>query len=316
MPTFHGKSEKFKLLGDFFQASLKIHNQLTEEDRINHFHSLMRGDALQTYKNINGPNRENLGEILGVFRRKYVKPQSMATAKHKFQKLVFKPAIHKLVDFLDELQTLAEYALGIAAHAIIEQFIYAKMPPHLKKSIKQAHLEKGTYEQIVTHLERELELNVVEAPDELQINTVSHNTANAKADRPKPTFHHCEKPGHHTNQCRLLKKQLEQTKNNQKNPGNKNSDANTSNPSSNVNNRSNSNNKNSNRAETKPKTVYPPCETCGNTNNSTEKCYYGANAAKRPSPRQRRPERQNQVQERANQKDSKDTTQAAAQKLN
>ena len=156
MPTFDGKTEKFELFEDLFQTSLKIHNQLTEDDRINYFHCLMRGDALQTFKNINGPARENLGEILAVFRRKNVKPQSMATAKHKFQKLVFNPANQKLVDFLDELQKLAKNAFGIAAHAIIEQFINAKMPPHLKKSINQAHLENGTYEQIVTHLEREL----------------------------------------------------------------------------------------------------------------------------------------------------------------
>ena len=84
MPTFDGKSKKFELFEDLFQTSLKIHNQLTEEDKINYFHSLMRGDALQTFKNITSPTRENLGEILTVFRRKYVKPQSMATAKHKF----------------------------------------------------------------------------------------------------------------------------------------------------------------------------------------------------------------------------------------
>ena len=156
MPTFDGKSEKSELFEDLFQTSLRIHNQLTEEDRVNYFHSLMSGDALQTFKNINGPTRENLGEILAVFRRKYVKPQLMATAKHKFQKLVFNPANQKLVDFLDELQKLAKDALGIAAHAIIEQFIYAKMPPHLKKSINQAHLENGTYDESVTHLEREL----------------------------------------------------------------------------------------------------------------------------------------------------------------
>ena len=82
--TFGGKSEKFELFEDLFQTSLKIHNQLTEEDRINYFHCLMRGDALQTFKNINGPTRENLGEILAVFRRNYVKLQSMATAKHNF----------------------------------------------------------------------------------------------------------------------------------------------------------------------------------------------------------------------------------------
>ena len=105
----------------------------------------MREDTLQTFKKINGPTRENLEDILGVFRRKYVKPQSMATAKHKFQKLVFLPANQKLVEFLDELQKLAKDAFGIAAHVIIEQFIYAKLPPHLKKLLSQALLENGTY---------------------------------------------------------------------------------------------------------------------------------------------------------------------------
>ena len=195
MPRSDGKSVKFELFEDLFRTILKIHNQLTEEDRINYFHSLMWGDALQTSKIINGSNRKNLGEILAVFRRKYVKPQSMATAKHKFQKLVFNPANQNLVDVLDELQKLAKDAFGMAVHAIIEQFKYAKMPPQLKKSINQAHLENGTFEQIVTHLEKELELNGLEAPDELQINTVSHNTANTNADRPKPMCHRCKKPG-------------------------------------------------------------------------------------------------------------------------
>ena len=176
MSTFDGKSEKFELFEDLFQTSLKVHNQLREGDKVNYFHYLMRGDALQTFKNISSLNRENLTEILTVFRRKYVKPQSMATAKHKFQRLVFNPANQKLIDFLDELQKLAKDAFGVAAQAIIEQFIYAKMPPHLKKSINQAHLENGTYEQIVTHLERELELNSLEYPDETQMNTDAQTT--------------------------------------------------------------------------------------------------------------------------------------------
>ena len=67
MPTFDGKSEKFELFEDLFPTSLKILNHLTEEDRINYFHSLMRADALQTFKKINGRTRENLGEILAVF---------------------------------------------------------------------------------------------------------------------------------------------------------------------------------------------------------------------------------------------------------
>ena len=246
MPTFDGKSEKFELFEDLFQTSLKIHNQLTEEDKINYFHSLMRGDALQKFKNISSPNRENLTEILTVFRRKYVKPQSMATAKHKFQQLVFNPANQKLIDFLDELQKLAQDAFGVAAQAIIDQFMYAKMPPHLKKSINQAHLENGTYEQIVTHLERELELNSLEYPDETQMNTVMH------------------------------KQQIEVKPDN---AGNINSDTNDSNP-------------NNIESDRKSRNFYPPCETCGKTNHSIERCYVGANAANRPLPWKNKPQEQ------------------------
>ena len=112
-----------------------------------------------------------------------------------------------------------------------------------------------------------------------------------------------------------MKKQREQTENNQNNPGNKNSDANTSNPNGNVKNPNNIN-RNSNTAERKSKTVYPPCETCGKTNLSTERCYHGANAANRPPPRQRRSARQSQVRERAVQNDSNEKSQAVAQNLN
>ena len=246
LPTFDGKSEKFELFEDLFQTSLKIHNQLIEEDKINYFHSLMRGDALQTFKNISSPNRKNLTEILTVFRRKYVKPQSMALAKHKFQQLVFNPANQKLIVFLDELQKLANDAFRVAAQAIIDQFIYAKKPPHLKKSINQAHLENGTYEQIVTHLERELELNSLEYPDETQMNTVTHN---------------------------------QQIEGNPDDAGIFNSDTKDSNP-------------NNYKFDRKSRTLYPPCETCGKANHSTERCYVGANAANRPLPWKNKPQQQ------------------------
>ena len=151
-PTFDGKSNKFKRFEDLFQTISKIHNQLLEEDRTNYFHSLMRGDALQTFKNITSLNRKSLGKILTVFRRKYVKLQSIATTKHKFYRLVFNPANQKLIGFLDELQKLAKVAFGVADQAIIEQFIYANMRPHMKKSTGQAQLENDTDEQFVPHL--------------------------------------------------------------------------------------------------------------------------------------------------------------------
>ena len=199
MPTFVGKSENFELFNNLFQTSLKIHNRFTEEDKINNFHSLMRGHAQQKIKNITSPNRENLEEVLTVIHRKHVKPQLMATAKQKFQRPFFNPPNQKLIDFLDKLQKLAKGAFGVAAKAIIEQFIYAKMPPHLEKSINQEQLENGTYRQIVSHLGRELELNALEAPKELQIKTVMQQVTQQIPEKHKPTSHPCKKPGHYRN---------------------------------------------------------------------------------------------------------------------
>ena len=170
----------------------------------------------------------------------------MARAKHKFQQLVFNPANQKLFEFLDELQKLAKDAFGVAAEAIMDQFIYAKLPPHLEKSINQAHLENGTYEQIVTHLEKELELNSLEYPDGTQMNTVMH------------------------------KQQIE---GNQDNAGNSSSDTNDSNTYN-------------HKIDRKSRPLYPPCETCGKTNQSTERCYVGANAANRPLPWKNIPQEQ------------------------
>ena len=259
MPTFDGKSEKFELFEDLFQTSLEIHNQLTQEDKINYFLSLMRGDALQTFINNIIPNRENLGEILTVLPRKYVKPQSMATAKHKFQRLVFNPANQKLIDFLDELQKLAKDEFGVAAQPIIEQFIYAKVPPHLMKLITQAHLENGTYEEIVSHLERELELIGLEAPDEIPMNTVTQQAPQQNAETAKPTSHHCKKPGHYQNQCRQIKREEDETRNNTNSANNNNGNAQTkSNPNNKISNNTKAKNTN-NQRDRRPRPVFPPC---------------------------------------------------------
>ena len=118
-----------------------IHNQLTEDDRVNYFHFLLRGDPMQPLKNFSSPTREDLAGTLAIFRGKNVKPQSMARAKHEIRKFVFNPADQKLVDLFDELPRLAKDAFGMAARAIFQQFIHAKIPPRLKNLTNQAHLE-------------------------------------------------------------------------------------------------------------------------------------------------------------------------------
>ena len=54
----------------------------------------------------------------------------------------------------------------MATQAIIEQFIYVTMPPHLKQSMFEGHLENGKYEEIAWHLGREIKLSGLEAANE------------------------------------------------------------------------------------------------------------------------------------------------------
>ena len=106
-------------------------------------------------------------------------------------------------------------AFGVAAQVTIEQYICAQKTPHLKKSINQANLEIGTYEQIVSHLERELELTRLEALDLLQINTLTQQATQQNSKKPtKPTCHYCIKPSNYRSQCRQLKQGKDPARNN------------------------------------------------------------------------------------------------------
>ena len=190
----------------------------------------------------------------------------------------------------------------------------------MKKSIKQAHLENGTFGQILSHFESELELNGSQAPDELQNNTVTQQTTQQKSEKSKPLCHHCRKPGHYQNQCRQLKRGKDQARKNTNSADNKNKNNGGCQTNSNSNNKA-SNNTNANNTIYKKdrghRPVYTAFETCGKTNHSTQqKSYFAASAANRPPPRNRRPEGQHQVQRRSAKSHSVGNVQAAAQTLN
>ena len=178
--TFDGKSEKFELFEDLFHTMIKMQPEMTEQMKINHFHSLLRKNALQTFRNINSTNRQTLEDVLVIFRRKYVKPESQATAKHKWHRLVFDPNTMRLPDFLEELNQGAEKAFGDHAQKMIDSLLYAKLPPKLKRSVNMARLENGSYDERVAHLERELELNALEESDDLPMATMTSSSSKTK----------------------------------------------------------------------------------------------------------------------------------------
>ena len=254
--TFDGKSGKFELFEDLFHTMIKMQPDMTETMKINHFHSLLRKNALQTFRNINTANRQTLEDILAVFRRKYVKPESQATAKHKWHRLVFDPNTIKLPDFLEKLNQGAEKAFGENAQAMIDSLLYAKLPPKLKRSVNMARLENATYEEIVTHLERELELNGLEEGDDIPVPTMSTAPTATRPGTgllssgidPNITCNYCKKPGHVKDECLKLKRKEEQRRNDGQ----------------------------------VTKKEYPKCPTCDKTNHPAERCWKGAGAHLKP----------------------------------
>ena len=175
-----GKTEKFELLEDLFHTMIKMQPAMTEQMKINHFHSLLRKGALQTFRNINSINLQTLEDVLAIFRRKYVKPESRAAAKHKWHRLIFDPNTMKLPDFLKKLNQGTEKAFGENAKSMIDSLLFAKLSPKLKSSVNMARLENGTYEEIVAHLERELEINALEESDDLPIATMASSSGKTK----------------------------------------------------------------------------------------------------------------------------------------
>ena len=265
--TFNGKNEKnekFEYFEDLFHTTLRMQPNLTEDMKINHFHAHLRGLALKTFKNIQRTPTTTLEDILKVFRRKYVKPESSASAKHRFNRLFFDPENQKLPDFLEELEESAEKAFGTNAHQMIENLLYAKMPPHLKKSINQAYLENGTYSQIVKHLEREMELNGLESDESLvktqmtatkkehkTDNTNKKQTDKTKSQTPKSVpnktlkdgqCRYCKEEGHMMTDCPKLAK----------------------------------------RRKFQEDPDADKCENCNTPGHTEENCYFGENMENRP----------------------------------
>ena len=152
---FDGKNKKFELFENLFQTVLKMQPDMTVASKLNHFHAHLRKEALQTFRKISASNRKTLDAVLIVFRQKYVKRESQATAKHKWHKLAFDPNAKSLPDFLEELIKCAERTFGDNPQHMIDNILYAKLPTHLKRSLNLAYPENGTYNQNVAHLERE-----------------------------------------------------------------------------------------------------------------------------------------------------------------
>ena len=81
-----GENEKFEYFQDLVHTTLRMQPNQTEDMKINHFHDHLRTLALKPFKNIQRTPTTTLEDILKVFRRKYVKLESSASAKHRINR--------------------------------------------------------------------------------------------------------------------------------------------------------------------------------------------------------------------------------------
>ena len=137
LPVFDGKSEKFELFEDLFRNNIKMYPHLTEIQKINYFHSLLRGNALQAYCNLDDAKKDNLEEVITAFKRRFGDFQSSAKARCEWDSLHFDPTKQKLHEFLDTLQKTAKEAFGSEAQKFIDKAIYAKMPATSKRFLTE-----------------------------------------------------------------------------------------------------------------------------------------------------------------------------------
>ena len=111
---------------------------------------------------------------------------------------------------MDVLQKTAEKAFGLEAQKFIDKAIYAKMPDHVEKIINRAYLEVKPSNDIVLHLEREMRLNGLRAPDETTLIPLNEVDAappeETKDQQQRKQCFHCDRFGHYKAQCRNLKK--------------------------------------------------------------------------------------------------------------
>ena len=98
---FDGKNRKFELFEETYLTQCsKCDQKRQKQKKPQSCH--LRKEALKTFKNISASNRKSPDDVLNVFPRKYVQPESQAGAKHKWHKLTFDPNARSLSHFLEE----------------------------------------------------------------------------------------------------------------------------------------------------------------------------------------------------------------------
>ena len=141
----------------------------------NHFYSHLRKERLQKFRNTNFSTRRTLENVIIIFQRKYVRPQSQATTKHKWPKFTFDPNTKSLSVFIKELNHCDEQVFESLAQLMTE-FRICKVTSTPQTVTKLSLFEISIHDQVIAHLDRELELSGLETDAKLPISTMAPTT--------------------------------------------------------------------------------------------------------------------------------------------
>ena len=122
--------------------------------------------------------------------------------KNKTFELTFDSNLILLSIFLEDFNECSVRAFRPIADQMIDSLLSANLLTDLKLLSNQVYSEKGTYDQIVTQIERELELSDFETDGDLPILTTTITTTTAtmqnqpqNTDMPQRICRYCRKPG-------------------------------------------------------------------------------------------------------------------------
>ena len=98
-------------------------------------------------------------------------------------------------DFLEELNECTERVFGVNAQQMKHSLLFAKLPARIKRSINLANLQNGTSDQIVAHLERDLDHSGLENDGELSLATLTAAAPNGNSQKQqsKTVWLYCKK---------------------------------------------------------------------------------------------------------------------------